>query len=98
MSYPFTSPPNYYENWANVIAPVGATVTVTDAPYDHTVTTGAAIGASGYYVANVPLCANNLAGCTGNHSASSASPFGVQVYGYGKDTSYMYPGGLNLNR
>ena len=25
-------------------------------------------------------------------------PFGIVVYGYGRYTSYMYPGGLNLNK
>jgi hypothetical protein len=97
-SYPFTSPANYFENWVNVIAPTGATVTVTDTPSNHTITTGSAIGTSGYYVANVQLCADNLAGCTGNHSATSTSAFGIQVYGYGSATSYSYPGGLNLTR
>jgi hypothetical protein len=97
-SYPFTSPANYFENWVNVIAPTGATVTVTDTPSNHTITTGSVIGTSGYYVAHVQLCADNLAGCTGNHSATSTSAFGIQVYGYGSATSYSYPGGLNLTR
>lgn len=96
--YPFTSPPNYFQNWANIIAPVGATVTITDTPSNHTVTTGSVIGSSGYYVANVPLCANNLSGCTGNHMATASAAFGIQVYGYGSATSYRYPGGLNLTR
>jgi hypothetical protein len=97
-TYPFTSPQNYYENWANIIAPTGTTVTVTDTPTNHTITTGTAIGTSGYYVAHVSLCANNLAGCTGNHTATGTAAFGIQVYGYGSYTSYMYPGGLNLTR
>jgi hypothetical protein len=96
--YPFTSPANYYQNWANIIAANGTTVTITDTPADHTVTSGTPIGSSGYYVANVPLCANNLSGCTGNHMASATTPFGIKVYGYGSATSYMYPGGLNLSR
>ena len=53
---------------------------------------------TGYYVANVPLCANNLSGCTGNHMATAPSGFGIQVYGYGQYTSYWYPGGLNLDK
>jgi hypothetical protein len=96
--YPFTSPPNYYQNWANIIAANGTTVTVTDTPTSHTITSGTAIGSSGYYVASVPLCANNLSGCTGNHMATATVPFGIKVYGYGSATSYMYPGGLNLSR
>ena len=29
---------------------------------------------------------------------TSTAPFGIEVYGYGEYTSYMYPGGLNLTR
>ena len=97
-SSPFTSPPNYYQNWVNVVAPNGTTVTVTDTPTNRVVSSGTAIGSSWYYVANVPLCANNLSGCTGNHTATATTAFGIQVYGYGSATSYMYPGGLNLSR
>jgi IgGFc binding protein len=98
-SYAFTAPPNYYQNWVSVIAPNGASVTVTDCggACNHTVSGGTAIGPS-YYVANVSLCADSASGCTGAHSASSTSNFGIQVYGYGSYTSYMYPGGLNLTR
>jgi hypothetical protein len=93
-SYQFIAPPSYAENWVNVIAPSGATVTI-----DGTAVSGySAIGSSGYGVAHVSLCANSAAGCTGVHSASSPQPFGIEVYGYGSYTSYMYPGGLNLNR
>lgn len=41
-------------------------------------------------------CARRLAG--GPHAATSDQPFGIVVYGYGRYTSYMYPGGLNLNK
>jgi hypothetical protein len=92
-SYQFIAPPSYAENWVNVIAPNGATVKVDG----NTVTGYAPIGsASGYQVAHVSLCTGGT--CTGVHSATSTSPFGIEVYGYGVYTSYMYPGGLNLNR
>ncbi len=102
-SYPFTAPQNYLENWVNVIFPAGSTVTITDTPSTHTIKDtdpGASqIGsASGYYVEAVPLCANNLSGCNGNHTATGTMAFGIEVYGYGSYTSYMYPGGLNLTR
>jgi IgGFc binding protein len=97
-SYGFVAPSNYIQAWANIIAPTGASVTVTDYPTNQTITTGTTIGTSGYYVAHVQVCDNDLAGCTGNHTASSTSSFGIQVYGYGSYTSLMYPGGLNLNR
>jgi hypothetical protein len=89
--YQFIAPPSYSENWVNVIAPTGAAVTVDGA----TVSGFTAIGASGYSVARVSLCTGS---CSGVHTASGASPFGIEVYGYGVYTSYMYPGGLNLTR
>jgi hypothetical protein len=98
-SYQFSAPQSYYENWVNVIAPNGTTVTVTDTPSNHTVNSGTAIGTSGYYVAHVNICANQTANCNPVHQATSSSgAFGIEVYGYGAYTSYMYPGGLNLNR
>jgi hypothetical protein len=91
-AYQFIAPPSYFENWVNVIAPIGASVTVDGAA----VTGFSSIGSSGYAVAHHALCANGA--CGGVHSAASAAPFGIEVYGYGIYTSYMYPGGLNLNR
>jgi hypothetical protein len=92
--YRFFAPPNYMQNWVTVVAPMNATVTVDG------VAVGAltAIGASGYGFRYVSLCANNAMGCTGVHAASGSAPFGIQVYGYGSYTSYMYPGGLDLKR
>jgi hypothetical protein len=89
-TYQFAAPTSYTENWVNVIAPSGATVSVDGA----NVTGFAAIGGSGYGWAHVALAAAN----NGVHNASSATPFGIEVYGYGSYTSYMYPGGLNLTR
>jgi hypothetical protein len=89
-SYQFVAPTSYTENWVNVIAPAGATVMV-----DGTKVVGfAAIGGSGYDWAHVALSSAN----NGVHSATSSTPFGIEVYGYGSYTSYMYPGGLNLTR
>ncbi|HEY6463649.1 MAG TPA: IgGFc-binding protein, partial [Polyangiaceae bacterium] len=93
-SYQFSAPQSYYQNWVNVIAPSGATVQV-----DGTNVAGfAPIGSSGYEVAHVNLCGNTVTGCNPVHTASSVALFGIEVYGYGAYTSYMYPGGLNLTR
>jgi hypothetical protein len=94
-SYQFVSPANYGQNWVNVIAPTGSTVLIDG---QNTVTNWVAIGSSGYSVGRASLCANNAAGCTGVHVATSSAAFGIQVYGYGTDTSYSYPGGLDLRR
>jgi hypothetical protein len=32
-----------------------------------------------------------------NHTNTSSQPFGIMVYGHASYTSYMYPGGLDLN-
>lgn len=36
------------------------------------------------------------AGKGGAHTLEAAKPVGIQVLGYGANTSYQYPGGLNL--
>ncbi len=92
-SYQFVAPPSYQQNWVNIIAPTGSTITVDGTAY----TSGTNIGASsGYWTKPVSLCAGT--GCTGVHTATGTAGFGIQVYGYGEYTSYMYPGGLNLTR
>ena len=89
-SYQFVAPANYEQNWVNVIAPAGANITV-----DGSAVSGyAAIGGSGFGVQHVLLSGAN----NGVHQASGNVPFGIEVYGYGSYTSYMYPGGLNLSR
>ena len=87
-SYIFVASHTYYVNFVNVIAPSGAVVTLDGAPIDPSEFT--AIGASGFSVARHELSV------TDNHAISSPVPFGIVVYGYGKQTSYMYPGGLDL--
>ena len=56
------------------------------------------IGASGYRFAYYQICSGNCGSFSSNHAATGSLPFGIQVYGYGSYTSYMYPGGLDLKR
>ncbi len=95
-NYQFVAPANYAQNWVNVIAPSGATVAVDGVNVPNNQYTP--IGASGYGVAHVSLCANNSCQNNGVHLVSGNKPFGIEVYGYGAYTSYMFPGGLNLAR
>jgi len=99
-NYTFTAPSNYYINWATLIAPSGKSVTVDTTTIPSTSFT--AIGSSGYGYYHYKLCDNSgsptCTSVSANHTASSAAAFGIQVYGYGTDTSYWYPGGLNLTR
>lgn len=97
-SYQFIAPNTYNENYVSIIAPNGSTVTVDGNAYS----SGNPIGSSsGYWALPVKLCGGGAAVCSssnGVHSASANVPFGIEVYGYGAYTSYMYPGGLNLVR
>ncbi len=87
-SYIFVASHTYYVNFVNVIAPAGTTVTLDGAAIASSEFT--AIGSSGFSVARHQLAQVD------NHDISSPVPFGIVVYGYGKQTSYMYPGGLDL--
>ncbi len=86
--YVFLAPQNYDVSFVNVVAKLGAKVALDG----NVVAQGEyhAIGASGFGVARVKL------GSTGIHRAEGDGKFGISVYGYGRYTSYMYPGGLNL--
>jgi hypothetical protein len=90
-SYLFTAPVSYAVNLASVIAKRGASVKVDG----KTIAAGdfVPVGASEYGVATVTLNAN-----TQVHSVSSDQKVGLTVYGYGLYTSYMYPGGADLQR
>jgi len=86
--YLFHSPVNYDHNYANIIAPNGAQVTLDGAP----VTGFEPVSATGYSVARFKFANTG----DGNHRIEADQRVGVTVYGYGTYTSYWYPGGLNL--
>ncbi len=88
-NYIFIASHTYYVNFVNVIAPSGTTVTLDGSAIDSS--EFSPIGASGYVVARHELTAMD------NHSITAPQPFGIVVYGYGKQTSYMYPGGLDFH-
>jgi hypothetical protein len=88
--YVFLAPTDYDENYVDVIAPLGSNVSVDTAVVPTTLFT--AIGGSTYGVAHLKLTAGN----GGAHELISNKPAGIQVVGYGAQTSYQYPGGLNL--
>ncbi len=87
--YLFHAPINYEKNFANIVAPMGAVVTLDGAAVGGFVP----IGATGFGVVRIAL-PNNV---DGNHDISSDKPVGISVYGYGQYTSYWYPGGLDLD-
>ena len=90
-SYRFAASTTYDTNFVNVIAPTGATVTLDGDAIP--ASEFQAIGASGFSVARHELSRSDQF-----HEISSPQQFGIVVYGYGRFTSFMYPGGLDLKR
>ncbi len=88
--YIFLAPADFAFNWADVLVPTGANVTLDGSPLSGTPET---IDDS-WTVMRVPLMTGNSMGA---HKLASDMPIGLQVMGYGHATSYYYPGGLNLN-
>jgi hypothetical protein len=89
-SYLFHAPTSYSSNYVNVTAPIGASITLDGGVLPPLTP----IGTSGFGVVRITL-AN---GANGNHEIKGSAPFGISVYGYGADTSYWYPGGLDLDK
>ena len=84
--YVVLTPPGYEEDFLNVVAPVGAQVTVDGAPMSATLVE---LGQSGWGVAHVAVP-------DGVHTVGADQPFGLTAYGYDCDVSYAYPGGLKI--
>jgi hypothetical protein len=87
--YVFLAPDDYEDNWAVIVAPTGASVSLDGLPV---ATSPTPVGSSGYAVMRVKLGA----GQKGAHVLAASKPVGLQVMGYGAYTSYTYPGGLDL--
>lgn len=77
----------YTDNYATVVRPAGAEVTLDGKAIDASEFT--AFGDNSYEFAYVDFA-------TGQHTFASTAAFGLQVYGYGSSTAYSYPGGMNL--
>jgi hypothetical protein len=88
--YTFLAPKDYLENFADVVIPTGAQVTLDGAPLVGTPT--AIDGEWGFVRAKLDNSGSGV------HELSTTDPkgIGVQVMGFGYATSYYYPGGLNL--
>jgi hypothetical protein len=85
--YVFLSPNKYQDDYVNIVAPDGATVTLDGL----SVPPGnfEPIGTTGFRVARLKVK-------DGVHSLVASAPVGVVAYGYDKDVSYGYTAGLNL--
>lgn len=90
--YTFLAPTDYVDNFADILVPRGAAVTLDGMPL---ATPPTAIGSGAWGFVRARLGAGN----GGVHTISTEAPegLGLQVAGFGFATSYYYPGGLNLN-
>lgn len=90
-SYTFLAPADFVQNYADILVPDGASVTLDGAPLAGT---PEAIGSSGWSVVRAPL--DGAAGGIHTVETSDERGVGLSVSGFGYATSYYYPGGLNL--
>lgn len=86
--YVFLAPDDYDVSFVDIVLPSGAKLTLDG--LDLSVTPSPI--ANGFSVARAQLGP----GVDGSHVLESDEPVGIQVMGYGLQTSYQYPGGSNL--
>ncbi len=87
--YVFLAPTDYKASFADVVAPEGAKLRLD----------GQDVSAQLEKIEGTTFARARLslgAGKNGAHVLDAEQPVGLQVIGYGDNTSYQYPGGLNL--
>ena len=89
-NYVFLAPNDYKTSFVDIIAPPNTTITLDGQSVGGQLK---AISGTGFIGGHVSLGA----GKDGVHVLDSTDPIGIQVIGYGDNTSYQYPGGLNLS-
>jgi len=89
LKYVFLAPNDYKTSYVDVVAPPGTSIDLDSADVTSKLT---AIAGTGYLVGRLQL---TNAG-DGVHKLTATQPVGIQVMGYGDNTTYMYPGGLDL--
>ena len=88
--YVFLAPTDYKTSFVDVVASKGTALTLDGADVSAKLAT---IPGTDFLAARLPLDA----GKDGVHVLAGSAPIGIQVIGYGDNTSYQYPGGLNLS-
>ncbi len=96
--YNFTTPPSMTVNYVNVIARIPTDSTEYIVLDDRPITTAdyIPIGSTGYGLAQIDVTAMGNNGSHRIWAPSSSIRFGIEVYGFASYTSYLYPGGLDL--
>ncbi len=87
--YVFLAPTDYKNNYVDIVAPRGTTITLDGQDISATLKS---LGGTEYFIGRARLGV----GQDGAHVLESSNPVGIQVLGYGENTTYQYPGGLNL--
>jgi hypothetical protein len=97
--YVFLAPIDYTKNFVDISAPSGAVVTLDGVALNPaTATTLLGRAEDGASPQTFDVYRQELAATrAGQHELSATTAVGIQVVGYGRFTSYQYPGGLNLN-
>jgi hypothetical protein len=86
-SYTFLAPESYAQNYVNIVAKTGATVSLD----------GTVVGAwTQVGTGEWSVSKQQIQGGTHTISTTGADGFGIEVYGVGSYTSYMFPGGLDV--
>jgi hypothetical protein len=88
-SYVFLAPSDYNVNYADIVSAQATRITLD----------GASVSAAFVPIGNSGLGTRRVtlgAGVNGVHTLEGDAPVGVQVLGYGDNTSYQYPAGMNL--
>lgn len=88
--YVFLAPTDYKTSYVDVIADAKTKLTLDGKDASSEL---AAITGTTWFNARIKLDAGSSDGV---HVLASDKPVGIQVMGYGDNTTYMYPGGLNL--
>jgi hypothetical protein len=89
QKYVFLAPTDYKTSFVDVIAGPDTQITIDGSDATAKLTQ---IAGTNFWVARSPLPSIN----DGAHTVVATRPIGIQVLGYGDNTSYQYPGGLNL--
>ena len=87
-SYVFLTPDSYQDDYLNVVIPTGATVQIDGTTIQPSQLEGVAGATFKVYRQKV---------ADGSHQLTASAPVSIVVYGYDKDVSYGYPGGLGLS-
>jgi hypothetical protein len=85
--YVFLVPMNFAQDFVNIVKPASTQVTVDGQKIPESSFTP--VGQGTFEVFRMPLT-------DGSHTVSASDPVTITVYGYDRDVSYAYPGGLNL--